>query len=128
MDLNTVRDTRLLEVAPRFVSVLAAAVSVMDLAAFADGFGPPDCGIADRRAHFEDHPRVEQARVLIEEATDRRSDDRNVTLFRLALHLLEDGLALRQHGAEVILDAFICDWHCATSAQCLPRLHLKHFG
>src|SRR5271157_1575993 len=104
-------DAGLLKVAARFVGVLAATVGVMDFAALADGLGPPDRGVADRRAHFEDGPGVDQARVLVEEAADRRADDGNLALLRLPLHLLQDRLALGEHGVKIIFDAFIGDWH-----------------
>ena len=47
MDLDAIRDARLLEVAARFVGILAAAIGVMDRATFTHRLGPPDGGIAD---------------------------------------------------------------------------------
>src|SRR5208283_403144 len=128
MNLDAVGNASLLEVAPRFVSILATAVSIVDLSVFADGFCPPDGGVADRRAHLEDGLRIHDSRVLVEEASNRRANNRDIAFPGLAFHLLQDGLALGQHRIEIVLDAFICDWHRVLfpSAQRLAWPQLQH--
>ena len=103
-DRHALGDARLREVPARLGGVLLRAVRVEDVPVGSDGAREPDRRVADGAPELEDAPRPDEPRVLSEEPTHRRPDDRDPAARGVRLHSREDRVPRREDREEVVVE------------------------
>ena len=103
-DSDAVGDSGPFEVFASLLGILGIAIGVDDAAVLAHSTGPPNGGITNSGAHFENILGAHDHSQLVEDASDRRTDDRYFAPCSFRFHFCENFISRRKHGVKIIFD------------------------
>src|SRR5439155_3884315 len=103
-DSDAVGDSGPFEVFASLLGILGVAIGVDDPAVLAHSTGPPNGGITNSGAHFENILGAHDHSQLVEDASDRRTDDRYFAPCSFRFHFCENFISRRKHGVKIIFD------------------------
>ena len=78
------------------LGVLGVAIGVDDSSLISHRTSPPDCGVSDGGAHFENALRANHEGQLVQDPRDGRPHDRHLAPCRFRLHFSEHFISRRQ--------------------------------
>ena len=95
-EVDAIGDSGSLAVATGFFRILLVAVGIDDAATLANCARPPNGGVANGGAQFEDRFRASHHDQLSKDAANSRADNRHIPLRRFRFHLGQHLVARRQ--------------------------------